>query len=385
MALYKHRVEQQLREREHRLATILRSIGDGVLTCDDAGLVTYLNPVAEVLTGWLSSDARGRPVAEVVGLYSQAGHAIACPTDAVVAGEAPVALPEEVVLVTRQGGTFPVSATAAAIVDDGTVLGAVMVFRDVSERKVLRRQMEFADQLVTLGSLAAGVAHEVNNPLQALVLNLGLAGAQLADLEAVEPAQAHPAISGLRQALDECQQVTQTITAIIAELESLARTHAPSSGSSHVTTAVDTALRLVPKGLRNLATIVREDTATAAVAISETKLTQVILNLVVNAVHAMDAHRPGGNQIRIATRTLEDEVEVEVVDTGRGMDSETLEHAREPFFTTKEVGRGTGLGLAVCHGIVTACGGSLTLESTPGVGTRVVLRLPVVHEASEAH
>jgi len=231
------------------------------------------------------------------------------------------------------------------------------------DRAKLEGQLRHADRLATIGQLAAGVAHELNEPLsnvlgfaQLAKKCSGLPGQAREDIEKIEPAclQARDIIKKLlvfaRQTLPE--RVPVNLSQVVQEGLAFFEVRLAKDGT-------ELALDLEP-GLPSI-------TADPA------QLNQVLVNLVVNALQAM----PGGGQLTVRTRAGEGQVSLVVEDTGAGMSEDVLDKVFVPFFTTKDVGEGTGLGLPVVHGIVTSHGGSIKVESKVGQGTRFEILLPV--------
>src|SRR3954471_22349966 len=181
VALHKHEMDVRLRERERWFSTTLRSIGDAVISTDLDARVTFMNTVAETLTGWRTEDAMGRPLEEVLRLAQEETHeAVENPIRRALSEGKVSRLGERIALLGKDGAERPIDDIAAPIIDEGDVLGAVMVFRDVSEQRRLQRQIELADRLASVGTMAAGVANEMNDPLALVLSNLGYLSENLA-------------------------------------------------------------------------------------------------------------------------------------------------------------------------------------------------------------
>jgi two-component system cell cycle sensor histidine kinase/response regulator CckA len=375
IAIYKHDVERRHRERERWFATTLRSIGDAVISTDAEGMITLMNPMAESMTGWRTADVRGRPLSEILSLVDETtGQTIADPVAQVL--EAGKVLHVSGVLTARGGQERIIADSTAPIRDEtGKLLGVVIVFRDVSESRRLARRLEFAERLASLGTLAAGVAHEINNPLSFVVANLDFARAELE--KALSPALTQGWAGEVDRALREAQVGAQRVTAIVGELLTFARpTNAP-HGRLDLNRVVAAALDMIAHEVRSHARVITEYGSTPIVLANETRLSQVFMNLAVNAGQAIAAKGVPGD-IRIRTGTTEDgRALVEVHDTGAGMSEEVQRRIFDPFFTTKEPGRGTGLGLAVCHGVVSSLGGEIEVRSRLGHGSTFFVTLPV--------
>jgi signal transduction histidine kinase len=242
-------------------------------------------------------------------------------------------------------------------------IAALVEQREAAEdRGRLQSQLRHADRLATIGQLSAGVAHELNEPLGNI-----LAFAQLAAKEPGVPEQV---------AQDLRKIVTTSLHAreIIKKLMLFARQTPPRKTRVDLNAVVEEGLFLLASRCMKEGVVIERDLAHGLpeIVADPSQLNQVLVNLVVNAVQAM----PKGGSVRITTRANRSRVVLAVEDTGVGMDREVLEKIFTPFFTTKDVHEGTGLGLPVVHGIVTSHGGTISVESKPGRGSRFEVCLP---------
>jgi PAS domain S-box-containing protein len=254
---------------------------------------------------------------------------------------------------------------------DGRLVEIQSVGRDVTERKQaeaeLRRQRELAHQrekLASLGSLLAGVAHELNNPLSVVVGRAILLEEQVRDTEVGE------SLGKIRAAAERCVRIVRSFLA-------LARNQPREAARpTDIARVLDGVLDLA-YGLRSAGVeVVREDGAGVPHALADAdQLTQVFLNLIVNAQQALEA-RPPPRRLWLRTGSDAERVRVEVSDNGPGVPVELRDRVLEPFFTTKPVGAGTGLGLSVCHGILEAYDGTIEIDDRPGGGARFTVTLP---------
>ena len=377
IARYKHSMERGLRVRERWLSTAMRSIGDAVIMVDLAGKITFLNPAAESLLGVALSDTLGQSARSVMRL------------DEWPLGELPLerALRErrliqvpEAVLHSGSGPPKIIADSAAPVIDEGEVLGAVMVFRDVTEQKRLRKQLEVADRLASLGTMAAGVAHEINNPLAVVVGNaeFELEKALRANsVLAPGPAPNEILTGETVEALRDILSAASRIMAIVSDLSAFSRREPAASESVDVRVPIRWAIRSTAHELRHRAHLATNFQSVPKVNGDETRLSQIFVNLLINAAQAIEPGHAETNQVSIKT-CMDDAgmVVIEVSDTGVGVPPEALLHIFEPFFTTKKVGLGTGLGLSICHGIVASLGGELSVDSRVGKGTTFRVRLP---------
>jgi PAS domain S-box-containing protein len=365
--LYRHQVEKRHRERERWFSTTLHSISDAVITLDLAGNVTFMNVAAEVLTGLTAAEALGKTAYDVLRVVEDE-----------LAQQKPhdrSSHPSH----TRTTQQF-IDDSTAPIVDGDETLGAVLVFRDVAERKRVQLRRELADRLASLGAMAAGVAHEVNNPLTVVVANSSYISDELvlqrAALEAAALPEAVRRLDDISQALFDLRSAARRIGRIVSDLRAVA---APIPGDEgvEVERCIEWALRSTKHEFPEHAQPVTHYHDVPAVSADEVKLGQVFINLLVNAAHATASGNPNRNEVTITT-SLDDDgwVAVAISDTGIGIAKENLGRIFEPFFTTKPVGVGTGLGLSICQGIVKSFGGELRVESEEGRGSTFVVLLP---------
>ena len=233
-----------------------------------------------------------------------------------------------------------------------------------------------SERLSSVGTLAAGVAHEINNPLAFILGNVDFAVREL-----LSPT---PELDEVRIALDEARIGGTRVRDIVRDLKLFARAPGIENGSSDVETLLERSISMAANEIRYRAKLVRNYRGVPHALGSETRLGQVFLNLLINAAQAIPEGNVDGNEIRVSTRVDGEWVEVEVADTGKGIPAEVRARIFEPFYTTKPVGVGTGLGLSICHGIVHSVGGNITVDSAPGKGTSFRVRLPIAVTAVRA-
>lgn len=375
VALYTHAMEQRARARERWFATTLRSIADAVISVDLAGLVTYMNPAAEVLTGTQAVDAIGKPMREVMHLVGLPATELPVMT-AMRAGQ-PVELQEGNLLNATSGVTHVINDSAAPVLDDDErMLGAVMVFRDVTQQKKLQRQVELSDRLSSLGTLAAGVAHEINNPLAAVLSNTQFLSATVqglrADIDTRPVQELRAQLDELADSLVDIESAANRIKRIVADLKTFSHPEQQHQETVDVVRCLQWALRTTAHEFRQRARLITVFHDVPAVLADEMKLGQVLINVLVNAAHAIAPGRLEHNTVTVmASLDVDGRVLIEVKDTGVGMTEAVRKKIFEPFFTTKGPGVGTGLGLSISHGLVVAMGGSVEIDSTVDVGTTV--------------
>ncbi len=263
---------------------------------------------------------------------------------------------------------------------DGGALEVVTTFRDVSEIRRAGERLAQQDRLVMTGTLVAGVGHEINNPLAFVMGNIDLALEELRTLAGPSPSAR---MRDLLEMLGEAKVGTERIRRIVRALRSLAREDF-ALHAIDLEAVADTSISMAIHELRQKATVRVDLGGLPPVLGDESRLTQVLVNLLVNAAQAFERADPDANRVTIEGRCLAgDRVQLSVVDNGPGIPADLLARIFDPFFTTKPVGEGTGLGLAVSRGIVVALGGELTVASTPGAGATFHVTLQVARDLDE--
>jgi len=281
-------------------------------------------------------------------------------------------------IVRPDGQVRSVQAAARVLVDAaGNPLQIVGTARDVSEMRQMQAKLVLTERMASLGTLAGGIAHEINNPLSYILTNLRCLSEELSALHDTSEARKLTA-----DALEGAERVRR----IVQDLHAFARP-SESGGPTDLHRVLDLAANIASSQIRFRARLVKDYGPIPLVDGCESRLGQVALNLLVNAAQAIQDGRPQDNEIRLVTLAEgPGHVVLEVRDTGSGIPPEFRSRVFEPFFTTKPVGTGTGLGLWICHRIVTSLGGEITLESQTGKGTtfRVVLLAAAARGAGTA-
>jgi two-component system NtrC family sensor kinase len=242
-----------------------------------------------------------------------------------------------------------------------------------------QQQLLFADRLATVGRLAAGVAHEINNPLSYMLSNLNFIHKELSRAEA----GALPESKELLDATTEAREGAEHVRVIVQELKMLARPDDVALGPVELEGVVHGAAKIAAQELRGRARLVEQCRGVPMVRGNGQRLGQVVLNLLLNAAHAIELGNEDAQEVRVVARVAQPgSVVLEVSDTGSGIPAENLERIFEPFFTTKPVGVGTGLGLSVCRNLVHSMGGTIQVESQVGRGTTFRITLPTMETSS---
>jgi signal transduction histidine kinase len=346
---------------EANLETLVASSPDAMLL-EQEGRVVETNEAARILLGGAAREGMvGQPTAEL--LKSEVGGS----------GAPPPLQGEHRVRMGRPGGPrTDVEITEIALERAGRPL-RVLVLRDVTSRLALEARLVMTDRLASVGTLAAGIAHEINNPLVYILHNLTFVTEELAGLKLTGER-----IDEIRDALMDANRGAERVRDIVHDLGLLARGDQGENDEVSVHLVLDASANIAAAKLRGNATLVKEYGAVPPLRGTAARLGQVTLNLIINAIHAMDG-RPAGSEPRIVLRTSTSstgEAVIEVVDNGKGIDPAILGRLFDPFFTTKSVGVGTGLGLSITHSIVSAWGGRIDVESVLGEGTTFRVFLP---------
>jgi len=290
----------------------------------------------------------------------------------------------------RASGDYALMEVSPAALTEFDGAPAVLITaRDITERKRLQAQLLVSERLLSVGTLAAGVAHEINNPLAAVLSNLDWVAARLAQVHRQASQLDAPALRAellrIGKPIDEAREAAERVRAIVRDLKLFSRAEEELGGPVELAPVLDSATRMGWNEVRHRARFVREYGELPAVPGSEARLGQVFLNLIINAAQAIPEGRTDEHEIRLAARVVsKTQVVVEVQDTGCGMDAETIGRIFDPFFTTKPPGVGTGLGLAICHRIVSSVGGQIEVESRPGRGSTFRVTLPIADRLGRA-
>lgn len=368
LATYREELEDKVRERTREieetkqyLENLLENANDVIYTLDAEQRFTYVNSKIEAW-GYRKDDLLGRPYLALLSKRHR-GKRLKSTLDI---GAKQV---YEVEVVTRTGEPRAVMVSVSPLHDvEGAILGVLGIARDMTETKKLEQQIRNSEKLASVGRLAAGVAHEINNPLGG-ILNC------LYNLRkgTLSPGRQEEYRVSMEDGVRRVQK-------IVRQLLDFSQQHEPEFALTDINHVVDRVLVLTthlfaPNRIR-LDTVLGQGLPN--VMIDQHMIEQVLMNLVLNAVHAMK----DGGALTIRTSVAEGVCLVEVCDTGSGIPPAVLPRIFDPFFTTKSEGEGTGLGLSVSLGIVERHGGKIVVDSEVGKGTTFTLYLPVSRERS---
>ncbi len=334
----------------------------------------------------------------------------------------------ELNVVRRDGSAFIVGVTFAPVTCRGETTHVICTARDITstvaeqrksrelqeqllaamrEREQFAIELRLSQKLEAVGRLAAGIAHEINTPIQFIgdcvyflqsafgdlqqliefqrqaidvLVRGGDAAAMRGHLEEVEASISKEFIDReIPSAFEHSREGLERVASIVRAMKEFAHPHAQDPAPADINHAIETTLLVARTEFKHTATVVTELGDLPLVTCNVGELNQVFLNLIVNAAHAIEAANrdPGSGRIRIVSQVIGDCVEVAVEDNGCGIPAENMERIFDPFFTTKDVGKGTGQGLAIARSIVERHGGTMSVSSELQRGTRMALRLPV--------
>lgn len=368
------KLERELRETKEFLEHIMESSVDGILTTDLRGKLTYTNRAMEEMLQSRREEVLGTHISRFyVRGIDQAREIMTLLT-------AEERTDNYVLEVRRMDGKPLTIVTSLFLLrnEDDVIIGTAGIFRDITEKRHLEARLKAAQarlveasKMRALGELVAGVAHEINNPLMAsqTILHVILKGT--------------PRDWPERERLEVIGKCNDRIEKIVDHLREFSRQTEPEFRETDIHQVVENALIITGQQLLNHGiALVRDLCADLPRVVGDSnQLEQVFLNLISNARDAMDEAGGVKKELTITSRLSQDDegacVLVSIRDTGVGIAPENMDKVFEPFFSTKPVGQGTGLGLSLCYGIMEAHGGRIEIKSRLGEGTEVTLRLPV--------
>jgi PAS domain S-box-containing protein len=365
------RAERALEHERERLAVTLRSIGDGVITTNMYGEVVLINNVAEELTGWTQGEAYGKPLQEVFSIVNEITR-VPCenPVEKVLGTGGIVGLANHTALIARDGTERSIADSGAPIRDrDGTIIGVVLVFRDITDRQRMEAEIQKMQQIESLGVLAGGIAHDFNNILTAVLGNINLGRLY------VRPGEK------LYEILAEAEKSAQQARDLTRQLLTLSKGGKPLKRAGSLETLLMETTNFALRGSNIIPEFEIEDGLWQS-EFDEAQMGQVFNNLVINARQAMQkggvvkisACNVGGGSVRVPPVGEGRFVRITVADSGDGIPEAHLPHIYDPYFTTKP--SGTGLGLTTTFSIIRNHDGYINAESTPGVGAVFSVYLP---------
>jgi len=390
----KRLAEERLAESERRYRQLTEATLDAIVLTNETGSVELFNPAAERMFGCLAADVVGAPATFLDSPEYRRLHADSL---AAFRGGAVQALGSTRDMKARRhdGSEFPVEVALSVLGSADALTGPVRflaAIRDLTERTKLRATLIQNEKLASIGLLSAGVAHEINNPLSFVSNNLAvLQRDSLAIMEMVRTIDANrdrlpadlasfwtdkaaeldlPYVeANLARLLDRTRDGVERVSRIVHSLRGMARTDAPRRHDVNLVDLIDASLEIIRgKYKRSGIEVTQQHESPPIVSCVSTQISQVLLNLLVNAFQAVETSRPEGGRVALRTRRVGNELEIAIEDNGPGIPADVLARIFDPFFTTKDVGEGTGLGLSISHSIVTGHGGRIEVDGSGALG-----------------
>lgn len=372
----RHLAAVAVEQSEERFRTLVSSMNDFVFTLDERGRVDGIYGAG--------LDREGASPAELLG--KRAAELFAADTASVHEGMVERALAGEHTTfewsIDVPDGRRSFETRLSPLAGE-RAHGVVGITRELTEQKQRDLALMTSDRLASIGVMTAGLAHEINNPLTAIIANLDSVRAELTELCA--DVGLGVTLGAIRQEITDAYDASQRVRAIVRDLRVFSRADDGTAEAVDPVRVMESSLRIARVELRHRARVVEDYRRVAPVAGTEACLGQLFLNLLVNAAQAFDDADERANQIRISIAPDGDRhVRVEIADNGPGIPPAVRSRMFQPFVTTKPPGVGTGLGLSICRRIVTKLGGEISVESEEGLGTKFTIRLPTAEQPAVA-
>jgi PAS domain S-box-containing protein len=372
----------ELKESENKFRSITASAKDAIIMMDANGKISYWNEAAERMFDYSGSEIVGEDLHRVIAPSDQySGFITAFPIFQTSGNGSVIGKTIELTGLNKAGKQFPIELSVSALKQNGE-LYSIGIVRDISKRKKLEKELRQAYKMEAIGTLAAGIAHDFNNILSAIV-----GYTQLLQLRVSNDDKASNHINEILKAGNRAKELVQQILTFSRQTENEFK---PVS----VVTIVKEALKLLRASLPATIEIKQDLRGESLVMGDPTQIHQILMNLCTNASHAMQA-KGGILQVELQDTNLGPNItsqypdlkpgpflKLSVSDTGHGIPRGVMDQIFNPFFTTKEKGEGTGMGLAVVHGIVKKCGGTIGVQSEPGKGSRFDIFIPAIESHS---
>jgi PAS domain S-box-containing protein len=372
------RIENELREANVFFTNLIESSVDGIIAADMKGDIFIFNKGAEALTGYTAEEVIGK--LHITKIYPEGvAKEIMKKLRSPEYGGVGKFIPTQLNVVNKFGEEIHVQLSAALIYDGkGQEIASVGIFTDLRARLTMEKRLQethlqlvSSEKMASLGKLAAGIAHEINNPLGGILIYSSL---MMEDLPEEDPKRGD--LARIVQETGRCKEIVKSLLEFARQTE-------PKMEPTDINRAINDGLFfLVNQALfHNIQIVKKLDSFLPFVRGNASQLKQVFMNIIVNAAEAMN----GNGTLTITTSPAPDRktVYVEFTDTGEGIPEENFNRIFDPFFTTKEVGKGTGLGLATSYGIVEDHGGKISVKSKVGEGTTFTIELPI-HQGTQA-
>ena len=377
------RAQAALRASEERFRALVENSTDFIALLDEDGRIRYANHAVIETLGHSPQDCVGQRLAA----YAHAEDLLIFERLWTRAAQQPGA-PQRggLRLVARDDSERNVEVVLTNHLDNSALGVIVCNVSDVTEQLRLQARLQLSDRMASIGTLAAGVAHEINNPLTVVVGNLDVLAARLARAPAGGGGTVGDAYEAdVGELIRDASEAAARIRNSVRDLKLFSRAGQARRGPVALRPLLETSLRLTHNEVRHRARVTTRFEPVPTVVANEARLSQAFINLIVNAAHAIPEGHAEDNEIQIATFTgREGRVIIEISDSGPGVGPEVLPRIFDPFFTTQAAGEGTRLGLAICHEIIREHAGEISVESHLGFGTTFRVNLPPASDAEPA-
>jgi len=380
------RAETALRQNEERYRALVHNSSDIVSIADEHGVLQFVSPAIES-TGFAAGELVGMPVD--AGICSEDADVFRSTFDSVLSsGGSETSLPCQVRFALPDGNLHWFEIVISDLRDLPAVGGIVLNSRDITERRNLEAQLMSAQKLESVGRLAAGVAHEINTPVQFVLDNLSflqdafgaVCGADGPSSVDKDDEQISFYVEEIPQALRQSVEGMERVATIVGAMKTFAHPSRAEASACDVNEAIRNTVTVARGETQGVAEVALDLGVLPPVRCVLSDLNQVVLNLVVNAAHAIaesERGQRGGGTIGVTTFEADGFVHIGISDNGTGIPPDAQDHVFEAFFTTKPVGKGTGQGLNYVYSTVTRYDGKVEFETVPGSGTTFWVRLPV--------
>lgn len=394
-----------LLQKEEEIHAVMDAAADPIVVYNMEGEVGYVNPAFSIVFGWKKEELLGKRIDFVPEDQKKAtGDEVR----KVVEGESCSGF--ETRRYTKEGNLLDVLISANLFRHDGQIRGMVVTFHDVTQQKKNMEALKQAqtmlvqsDKMSSIGQLAAGVAHEINNPIGFISSNIKTMGEYAQDLKTMigqyrtfcnafgqsgsQPAESLREIEALEKNIDidylmedmtnllsECREGLDRVKKIVMDLKDFSHPGEVNKVACDINAGIESTLNVIWNEIKYKAEVIKDYGELPFIDAFPQQLNQVFMNLLVNAAQAIETR----GEIRITTRALDKEIQVEIADTGAGIPEQHITRIFDPFFTTKEIGKGTGLGLNIAYKIIENHHGRINVSSKAGKGTVFSIHLPTL-------
>lgn len=375
-------LNKKLSEEKEWLKITLRSIGDAVIATDIDGRITLINHAAQALIGCSHKSASGQPLSEIVHLVDEKSHSrVTNLVEKIMDSKGFTSVGKKLTLVSRDGIKRDIADSGQPIVNkNGEIIGTVIVFRDITEEKVMEEKLRQSHKMESIGTLAGGIAHDFNNILFAIM--------GFTDLAMLETESNSKLLAYLQKIYKSCNRAKDLVQQILNYGSKTKHEFKP----VEIHSVINEAVKLIRASLPSTIKIDLNINSDSKILADATQIYQVVYNLCTNAAHAIQ-DQMGLIKISLVNEEINKDiplihpelkpgkyVKLSVEDSGQGISAEIKHKIFDPYFTTKQLSKGTGMGLSVVHGIITDHEGLISVFSEPGKGTTFDVYFPVLEK-----